>query len=66
MNRKIVGFIVGAIIGGFLLGLCSSFIGGNWRTMGIIVGVLVGGFGGVIIVVGQSQMLKDRETGLDG
>ncbi|MEM7345095.1 MAG: hypothetical protein AAF485_12695 [Chloroflexota bacterium] len=66
MNRKTLGIIIGAIIGAVVLGICSSLIGDTWRIIGIVVGLIIGGVGGMMFVVGQAQMSKDRETGLDG
>jgi len=60
MNRKILGLISGAIIGALALGACSRNL--TW----VIVGAILGGVLGFMFALGQTQMKKDRETGLDG
>lgn len=65
MNRKLIGILIGAIVGAVLLGACSLFLGGSWRIVGLIVGLILGAIGGLMFTTAQAQMAKDRETGLD-
>ena len=59
MNQKIYIILIGGIIGAIALGLCvQSFTGG-------IIGAVLGGVVGLVVAITQTQMAKDRETGLD-
>ena len=60
MNKKVIGAVVGAVVGAAALGLCTS--DPIWTS----VGAVLGAFLGLVVILGQIKMQKDRETGLDG
>lgn len=66
MNPKLRGIIIGGIIGALALSICSLLINNAWAVAGSIIGAIIGAIAGGIVAISQTQMNKDRETGLDG
>jgi uncharacterized protein YcfJ len=60
MNKKVMGTVIGAMVGAAVLGVCTS------QPIWTGVGAVLGAFLGLVVALSQIKMKKDRETGLDG